>query len=342
MSLRIIYGKAGSGKTRFCFEEIKKKINLEDKIYIITPEQFSYSAEKELLNILDENSVLNAEVISFNRIAHRIFNEVGGANKVHITKAGKAMLIDWILQEHTKNLNYLNRSNDNIEVIMNTITEMKKHEVTKEKLAEVIEKTQDINLKLKLNDIFILYKDYEDFIHNKYIDEEEILTKLADMIKQSTMFDNAIIYIDEFFGFTKQEYNILSELLKKAKQVNITVCTDELEIRNIPEIDIFYSNKEFSRKILDLANLANVEVENEIHLENLYRFKNEDLKHLEENIYNISYQKYFKEPKNIKLFLAANPYSEIEYVAKEISKLVRSGMKYSDISIITKDISRYR
>lgn len=87
MSLRIICGRAGTGKTSFCFNEIKNNISLDSKTYIITPEQFSYSAEKELLNSLKQKSIINAEIISFNRIAHRISLEVGGANKVHITKA---------------------------------------------------------------------------------------------------------------------------------------------------------------------------------------------------------------------------------------------------------------
>ena len=46
MSLRIIYGKSGSGKSKFCFDEIAKLVKTEKKIYIITPEQFSFTAEK--------------------------------------------------------------------------------------------------------------------------------------------------------------------------------------------------------------------------------------------------------------------------------------------------------
>lgn len=90
MSLRIIYGRAGSGKTTYCFNEIKNNLSLKNKIYIITPEQFSYSAEKELLDTLKQNSVINAEVISFNRMAHRISLEVGGVTQVHLTKARKS------------------------------------------------------------------------------------------------------------------------------------------------------------------------------------------------------------------------------------------------------------
>ena len=40
MGLRIIYGKAGTGKSEFCFKEVANLIDKEKKIYIITPEQF--------------------------------------------------------------------------------------------------------------------------------------------------------------------------------------------------------------------------------------------------------------------------------------------------------------
>lgn len=75
MGLRLIYGRAGSGKSEFCFREIRDKIKDENKIYIITPEQFSYVQERKLLDILNENAVINAEVLTFARMAHRIFME---------------------------------------------------------------------------------------------------------------------------------------------------------------------------------------------------------------------------------------------------------------------------
>ena len=45
MSLQIIYGRSGTGKTSYIFQEISKNINNGRKKYIITPEQFSFTAE---------------------------------------------------------------------------------------------------------------------------------------------------------------------------------------------------------------------------------------------------------------------------------------------------------
>lgn len=80
MSLKIVYGRAGTGKSTYCLEQIKNKININTKSYIITPEQFSYSAEKNLLKEIGNKSVINAEVISFNRMAKRLEIEARRSN----------------------------------------------------------------------------------------------------------------------------------------------------------------------------------------------------------------------------------------------------------------------
>lgn len=72
MSLRLIYGRAGTGKSEFCFNEISDRIENESKIYIITPEQFSFTSEQKLLNSIKQNAVINAEVLTFNRMAYRV------------------------------------------------------------------------------------------------------------------------------------------------------------------------------------------------------------------------------------------------------------------------------
>ena len=52
MGLRIVYGRAGTGKSNYCFNEISNRINKEKNIFIITPEQFSFTAEKKLMECI--------------------------------------------------------------------------------------------------------------------------------------------------------------------------------------------------------------------------------------------------------------------------------------------------
>lgn len=342
MGLRLIYGRAGTGKSQYCFNQIKENIDNYKKIYVITPEQFSFTAEQKLLETLNKDAVINAEIITFKRMADRIFAELGGVNNVHLTKAGKAMLIHNILKKQKNKLKFLGNTDENVDVMVRTLKDLKKHNVSIENLDQTIKNIEDKYLIAKLNDINLIYNLYEENLKNKYIDEDDILTVLSTKIEQSEMFKDAIIYIDEFAGFTKQEYMMITSLLKIANEVNATVCTDEIEEPNFPDIDIFYSNKVTAMKLLQCAKDANSKVLELVKLADTNRFKSQELKHLEKNIYNIQYNRYEKDNEDIKLFLATNPYSEIEYVAKNIIKLVREQkMRYRDISIITKNVDTY-
>ena len=82
MGLRLIYGKAGSGKSNYCFSEVARLIEKENekKIYIITPEQFSFTAEKKLMDEMEKirnGAVISAEVITLSRMAYRVMGEIG-------------------------------------------------------------------------------------------------------------------------------------------------------------------------------------------------------------------------------------------------------------------------
>lgn len=344
MSMRLIYGRAGTGKSEFILKEIKEELqsNLTQKIYIIVPEQFSYATEKRLLETLESNSTVNVEVLSFKRLAHRISLEVGGSGETNLTKTGKAMLIRYIINKNKSNLNFLGKTNE-IDLILRTITELKKHNIDEGNLQKQLDSIDDEYLKLKLEDISKIYSVYEEIIKNNYIDEEDILTILSKQIKYSTMFDNSLIYIDEFSGFTEQEYMIIEEILKKAKEVSIAICTNNLEEAKNPENDIFYSNKQVVRKLIDHAKQANVNIDKPIGLNNQYRFKNIELQLLEKNIYTTKNETYDKCVEHIHLSLANNPYAEIEKIAQTIIQLVREkDIRFRDISLITKNLEDYK
>lgn len=342
MGLRIIYGKSGSGKSGYCFAEIAKLIKQEKKIYIITPEQFSFTAEKKLMEAIDANAVLNAEVITLSRMAHRVLQEIGGSKQTQLTKCGKSMLIYSILNQYKKNLKFLSKSDENIDLSMTAITEFKKHGVKPEHLQEEIEKVQDEYLKTKLKDMLLIYQNFQQKLQGEYIEDTDLLTLLSQNIENSELVKDSLIYIDEFAGFTYQEYEILKKFIKLAKHVTITVCTDSLEPSQNPDTDIFYSNKITVSKILNLVKEENLKLENPVFLSEQPRFKSKELQHLEKNIFNTRVKKYEKNPQNIKLFLAKNQYSEIENVAKEITKLIRDkNLRYKDISVITKNIDTY-
>jgi len=319
------------------------------------------SLKRNCCRLFGGTAVINAEVISFNRMSHRILTEVGGAAKTRLSKSGKAMLIYSILDKQKKNLKFLGNSDDNVDLMLKTITELKKHNIGLNDLENVganlaSAQMKDLPMQYKLGDIYNIYSAYEKSISGKYIDEDDSLTILAKNIDGSTMFDGAAVYIDEFAGFTEQEYSIIKKLFKKAKKVSVAVCTDPTAFDELtkPETDVFYYNKKAAKKLIEYAvgagsharpgacGQVSLQTEKPVILDKSYRFKNNELKHLEENIYTLPYKKYENTVNNISLFLAANPYSEIENIAKNIIKLVREdGLKYNDIAVISKNIEEF-
>lgn len=344
MSLRIVYGVSGTGKSSYIFNEISEKLKQDrnNNIYIITPEQFSFTAEEKLLTAVGKQAVVNAEVLTFNRMAYRVINSEGGRTKTNLTNSGKAMLVYNVLDSEKKKLNFIGKNEQNIDTVLTQITEFKKHNITPQVIEKNINNIDDTYLKLKMQDMYKIYDLYNKAIENNYIDENDLLTILAHKIEKTKEFYNSEIYIDEFVGFTTQEYEIIRKLMHICKQVTITVCTDKIEQDKEADIDIFYNNKVTLNKIYDIAKEENINIEEPVQLENKYRFKNKELVHLEKDIYAVPYNKYEENVQNINLFLANNPYSEIEQVAKTITRLVKDkNYKYKEIAVITKNIETY-
>lgn len=279
MSLRIIYGTAGTGKSTYLFQEIQEKLKQkgQENIKVITPEQFSFTLEKKLLEFAPASSVLSAEVITFNRMAYRILEEVGGKTKEHLTKSGRVMLLDEILLSQKNDFTFLGKTDENIDMIATQITELKKHHVSTEALREISQNTPDVYLQKKLQDIYKIYETYTTRIQNQYIDENDNLTILAEKLEESEKFQNCDIYLDEFVGFTLQEYQILRELMKISKTITVTVCADNLNESTNPDHDSFYANKQTVARLMKIAREENVKVEESINLNEVSASKEQDV-----------------------------------------------------------------
>lgn len=249
------------------------------------------------------------------------------------------MIVYDILNKEKNNLKFLGKSDKNIEIVINMITEFKKHNVLLEDLDNL--DLQDAYAQFKIEDIKLIYKKYSEYLQNSFVDENDILTTVIDKIEKTTFFDNSLIYIDDFMGFTPQEYKIFEELLKKCEQITVSVSTDSLE-KGDKESDIFYFNKVFANKLVEIAKNNKIKTEF-IKCESNYRLKSEDLRFLEAYLSsNKKNKQYEKEPENIKMFLANNSYSELEFVANEILRLVKEkNYKYNEIAVISNNIENY-
>lgn len=76
MEFNLIYGKSGSGKSKYIYEDLKNKIDTGKSIYLIVPEQSNLTAEKRLFEYTGKTTLLNVEVLTLSRMATRVFDEL--------------------------------------------------------------------------------------------------------------------------------------------------------------------------------------------------------------------------------------------------------------------------
>ncbi|OFI05459.1 ATP-dependent helicase/deoxyribonuclease subunit B [Clostridium acetireducens DSM 10703] len=350
MSLKFIYGRSGSGKSYYCLQDIKKKIEsgVKHPLILLVPEQFSFQAEKNLIHTVGDTGIPKAEVLSFKRMAYKVFNEVGGITHKHMNPSGRSMLIYKIIEENKDKLKLFGKASKRqgfVTNISDVITEFKRYNVENDVLKLALENIKNENLKNKMEDIFLIYNEFEKRIYKKYIDTEDDLTILAEKLDESNIFQGAEIWIDGFFSFTPQEYKILEKILKKSKVVNITLSIDNLEEKKLDNVDVFMPTKVTEEKLLKIARDNNIKYDKPIKLncEPCYRFKNsKELHHLEKYMFSFPYKTYNKSTKDICLYKALNKYTEIENTARDIiSKCRDKAYRFNDIAVITGDLDGY-
>ena len=350
MGIRFVFGRAGSGKSYYCLNQIKKKLTNDknNKLIMLVPDQYTFQTEKKLLEYVGEKSLLRAEVLSFKRMATRVFDKCGGRAVNVIEDSGKNMLIYKLLKDKGEELQYFNRISKQqgfVGIVSKSITEFKKYNISEEILKEKELEIENKDLKEKISDLASIYETFNESLHKGYIDSEDILSILAQKLKECDLYNDAEIWIDEFTTFTPQQLEVLKVLAKQCKNVNITLCSDgEIQFTE-GETDIFDVIKNTENRILKMMQENNISYKEPVNLnkKNIYRFKeSKELGHIEKYFFNYPFKIYKDDCKDIRLYKANNNYSEIEWVAQDILKLVRDkGYRYKDIAVVCREIDSY-
>lgn len=352
MSLRFILGRAGSGKSYYCLNDMKKKLEnkFDKQLILIVPEQFSFQAQKNLLDVVGEKCGSQAQVLDFKRMAYRILNDLGGITKEHLNSSGRAMLINYILNKNPESFTAFHNASKQsgfVDTIGDTIGELKKYDVTPEKLEDTIHKLPEENdLKRKLQDIYYIYTRYEKILHESFIDSNDDITILAEKLPDWDFLKGSEVWIDEFSDFNIQQYLVIEKLLKICKRVNISLCSDVTSGKFNDDIEnIFSATAKTEGKLIKIIQENNIALDKAVVLNGNpnYKFRSsEEIWFLEQNLYSYPYEKYIKSTKDISIFVATNTYSEVENTARDIIRLCRDkGAKYSDIAVVTRDLSLY-
>ena len=75
MSLQFIMGGAGSGKSTTLYNMISREAaeHREKNFIVLVPDQFTLETQRTLVERSGRGGILNVDVLSFHRLAYRVF-----------------------------------------------------------------------------------------------------------------------------------------------------------------------------------------------------------------------------------------------------------------------------
>ncbi len=334
MSLQIVRGRSGCGKSRYIIERIKN-LPENEKVIVIVPEQFSFAAEKQLVGHLGGTGLNGREVLTFSRLVHRL----APPNSEYIKPAGKQMILYKAVESIKKDNGIFEKSLSKpgfTDMLGNLISEMKRYGIDGAALREKADAMPDGMLKRKLDAILRIYGEYNRLMPDNVLDSEDNLSRLAALIMEKGGFENTHIFIDEFSDFLPQHYSVLESFMYKAKSVTVTLCADD----GADMFSMFAPSVKTLYRLKDIAYECDCDVLQDIVLDCQQRFKNAELAFLEREWETEAV--YEGTADNISCYEAFDPYGEIEHTAIEIISLVRNkGYRFGDIGILCADMENY-
>ena len=364
MSLQLILGGSGSGKTYHLYTElIRQSLEQPDTRYIaIVPEQFTMQTQKEIVSLHPNHGVMNIDIVSFKRLAYRVFEELAISNPQVLDDMGKSMVLRKVAANKKKDLvlyrEHLSKSGF-ISQLKSMLSELYQYGVSPEMLNERIPDTVSPMLRQKLSDISVIYQGFKDYIRDKYITTEEILDVLCRVLPRSELIKNSVITLDGYTGFTPVQYRILELFLRYSKRVIVTVTIDPSEnlSRRSGVQELFYMSRQMIWKLNELAKETGAGKEKDLLLKNhpavryLGEAKEENkegggkvnaLDFLEQNLYRYKGKACHEASSSIRLIKALNPMEEISFVIRSMEEEIRNqGLRYRDMAVITGDIGGY-
>ena len=342
--LQLILGRSGSGKTEYVFSQIKKLVeNGEQNILLLTPEQYSFISERRLLKDLGESRVNSVENGSFSRLSNEISRRYGSAPLPILTKGAKAVVFKKACENVKDELKLFSKNIDNVAFInsaINIYDEMKSCRVGADDIMQASVNTEKETLSQKLHDISLIMSAYDSYIDGKFLDGASELTRLYTKLVDLDYFVGRTVFIDGFNGFVAQEYKILEVILSQAKAVYVTFCTDS-HINNDKYNLFSYVNNNINY-LREAAENAGTSMLEPIYLKDNHRFNNDELILSEKFVFSNVKNTSGDIPQNIELYGAKSVTDECDFVSDRISKLLRSGVKASDIAVICRDLDKYQ
>lgn len=274
MSLQFVFGNSGSGKSGYLYENIlEQAAGQPDKNFLVlVPEQFTMQTQRELVERQSRHAIMNVDVLSFARLAYRVFDELGKQDLVVLEETGKNLVLRKVAEQKKPELRVLGGNMNKmgyVSEVKSLISELTQYNITPELLEEFLGQAGiGEALRLKMQDVLIMYRGFAEYMEGKFITAEEVLALLCDVAEESEILRNSVIAFDEFTGFTPIQNRLMKKLMQISEKIMVSVTIDTREdfyhSRGIHEL--FAMSKKTVQNLQKMAMELHIPVEEPVVL----------------------------------------------------------------------------
>ncbi len=356
MSLKFIIGPSGSGKSTYIREKTIKAAeeNPRQSYLVIVPDQFTMQTQMDFVKNSSAMGIMNIEILSFSRLAHRVFEQTGGGNIPVLDDTGKNLILRRLASEAGNSIPYLAGKLNKpgfIHEVKSAISEFMQYDIDSEKLNRLIEYSEGgnkITLVRKIKDLSVMYGLFTDYIKDRYITTEEAMDVLAREIYKCHLIKDSTVIFDGFTGFTPVQNRVLEALMDVAGNIEITLTFEdnagspEVSTASVNESDLFALTHKTYKTLKDIADRKGIPVET-IYTEGGKRYSGSpELSFLERQLYRDRGIVYEGECNDITLTSYKTIRDDVRGLASKIDRLVKEdGACYRDIAVITGNLEAY-
>ena len=366
MSLRFWLGGASSDKSRQLIRYIldSADANPATQYLYVAPEQYGLATQQELVALSKNKGILNIDVLSFSRLAHRISDEVGSASGdvTTLDETGKSLLIGMLASAHRKELSVFA---DDLEKpgytdrIKSVISEFMQYGISADKASEMAELAKSLGRGLlagKLSDIALIYKAFRDYTKDRYTTVEETLDVVSSLVPHSDTIRNSVVVFDGFTGFTPVQNKLIGVLMEYAKEIHVALLYEDDKdciqdntsngakndkSAQIKEHELFYLSKHTMDQLGRMAD------ERQIVTLDPYKADKCAINNIRNSNNGVVYSNGQDVSKlnntSVHIYTGQNPDEEVQMTFTRIMDLIQTqGYRYRDIAILTGDLDSYR
>jgi len=329
--LHIIYGRGGCGKTAALLRSLPR--NDGQAALFLVPETASHMTERRLSETLGDASSRFCEVLTFRRLAQRIFTVAGGLARQSPDDGARILFMYDAFQRvrrSAKVYTNLTRSCRLLGELLALYDECAAGCADAKRLAETSVQCPGL-LHDKLADLSLLYGSYEQGVRETLADPRDLLERVRDLAVQSGFFTGKTVFLDGFEGFTPREWALLEVVFSQCRDVWAAFSGDSVAC---DEDSVFF------KPMHTCSILARI-AENHSHSVEYIRLspredRPRDASYLEAYFEDYAASSYTGVPQIVQLHTAPTPQDEYTAAAAEILRLTReNGLRYRDCAVVT-------